>query len=114
MEQNKNNPQKDGGNKRPKSSILFSLIIAVAIVVVIGTVYNIIASNQYTETKYSDFLEAMKSNNLAQVELRYDRIVYLTREEAAKPAREQKACFTGLPAGGDKTTKKPPLQTYPR
>ena len=63
MEQNKNNPQKDGNNKRPKSSILFSLIIAVAIVVVIGTIYNIIVSNQYTQTTYSDFLEAMESNN---------------------------------------------------
>ena len=104
MDQKGNNPQnnKPGNDKRSKSSILVTLIIAVAIVVVIGTVYNIIAGSQYTQTTYSDFLEAMEDNNLSEVQLQYDRILYLTKEEAAKPASEQKACFTGLPAGGDK------------
>ena len=103
MEQKGNNPQnkKPGNEKRPKSNILVSLIIAIAIVVVISTVYNIISGSQYTQTKYSDFLEAMEDNNLAEVQLQYDRIIYLTKEEAAKPAAEQKACYTGLPTGAD-------------
>ena len=104
MDQKGNNPQnnKPGNDKRSKGSILVTLIIAVAIVVVIGTVYNIIAGSQYTQTTYSDFLKAMEDNNLSEVQLQYDRILYLTKEEAAKPAAEQKACYTGLPAGGDK------------
>ena len=45
MDQNKNNPQnnKPGNDKKSKGSIWISLIVAVAIVVIIGTVYNIIA-----------------------------------------------------------------------
>ena len=106
MDQKPNNSQnsnnKPGNDKRSKSSIWITLIIAVAIVVVIGTVYNIIAGSQYTQTTYSEFLEAMEDNNLSEVQLQYDRILYLTKEEANKPAAEQKACYTGLPAGGDK------------
>ena len=30
-----------------------------------------------------------------------DRIIYMTKEEAGKPAAMQKACYTGLPGGGD-------------
>ena len=105
MDQNKNNPKnnKPDNDKKSKGSIWISLIVAVAIVVVIGTVYNIIAGSQYTQTTYSDFLEAMEDNNLAEVQLQYDRIVYLTKEESLKPAAEQKACYTGLPTG-DKMT----------
>ncbi len=105
MEQNEKRPEnnnKPGNDKRSKGSIWITLIIAVAIVVVIGTVYNAIVGSQYTQTTYSEFLEAMESNELAEVQLQYDRILYLTKKEAAKPANEQKACFTGLPSGGDK------------
>ena len=35
------------------------------------------------------------------MELLYDRIIYLTKEESAKPASSQKACYTGLPSGSD-------------
>ena len=76
MDQNKNNPKtgggKPGGEKRPKNSILISLIIAVAIVVIIGTVYNIIASSQYTQTTYSEFLDAKASNNIAEAHIEYE------------------------------------------
>ena len=106
MEQNPNKPQNNGkkpdNEKRPKGNIWVCLIIAIAVVLLIGTVYNAIVGSQYTQTTYSDFLEAMESGNLAEVQLQYDRILYLTKEEAAKPAGEQKACYTGLPAGGDK------------
>ena len=103
MEQKPNNPQnggnKPGNEKRPKSSIFVTLIIAVAIVLVISLVYNAIVGSQYTQTTYSDFLTALEEDNLADVQLQYDRILYLTKEEAEKPANEQKACFTGLPSG---------------
>ena len=106
MEQNQNNPKKSdpssGNGKRPKGSIWVALIITVAIVLIISTVYNFIANSQYTQTTYSNFLDAMESGQLLEVELQYDRIIYLTKEEAAKPATQQKACYTGLPSGGDK------------
>ena len=101
MEQNGNNSQnnKSGNGKKPKNNILLTLIIAVAIVVAIGTIYNFFVSSQHTQTTFSDFETAMKNGNLEEVTLLHDRIIYLTKEEAAKPAAEQKSCFTGLPSG---------------
>ena len=94
-----NNPKKPGDGQKPKSNIWLSLIIAVLAMLLIGSIYNMINKSQYQETTWSDFRQAFESNNLAEVELRYDRIIYLTKDEAAKHASEQKACYTGLPNG---------------
>ncbi|MBQ2383720.1 MAG: AAA family ATPase, partial [Oscillospiraceae bacterium] len=57
--------------------------------------------SRYNETDYNQFLEVMDAGELAEVELRADRIIYMSKEEAGKPASQQKACYTGLPSGGD-------------
>ena len=103
MEQNQNpSPnKKPGDDKRPKSNMWVTLIVTVAIVLLISSLYNAIVGSQYTKKTYSDFLQAMENGELAEVELQVDRIVYMTKEEAEKKASEQKACFTGLPSGGD-------------
>ena len=105
MEPNRNDSQnrnnKSGDGKRPKNSILIALIITVAIVIAISSIYNMVLGSQYTQTTFSDFLTAMENGELDEVEIQYDRIYYLTKEEAAKPASQQKACYTGLPSGGD-------------
>ena len=98
----KNRNDRNGDGKRPKGSIWLALIITVALVLIISSVYNMVVNSQYTQTTYSDFLTAMEKGELVEVELQYDRIVYLTKEEDAKPAADQKAFFTGLPSGGDK------------
>ncbi len=102
MEPNRNkpnDPQRDG--KKPKGNLWVILLITVVIVLAISTIFNAVMNSQYTETTYSDFAKAMQSDNLSEVQLHYDRIIYMTKEEAAKPAAQQKACFTGLPSGGD-------------
>ena len=100
MDSNNNQPpKKPDGNKRPKGNIWMLLMVTVAIVLVISSVYNAVRKGQYTQTTFSQFMEEARNDNLAEVELRYDRVLYMTKEEAAKPAREQKACFTGLPNG---------------
>ena len=105
MEPNRNDSQnrnnKSGDGKRSKNSILIALIITVAIVIAISSVYNMVLGSQYTQTTFSDFLNTMENGELEEVEIHYDRIYYLTKEEAAKPASQQKACYTGLPSGGD-------------
>ena len=100
-ERDRNPKDPKSGDKRPKISIVVALIVTVVIVLLISYVYNTIADSQYTQTNYNDFLKAMESNSLSQVELRSDRIVYLTKEEAAKPASQQKTFYTGLPTGGN-------------
>ena len=98
--QNPKNPKKPMDNM-PKGGVWTALIVALALVLLISWIYSSISGSQYTETSVSDFLDAMDSNQLAEVEIRYDRIVYLTKQEAAKPGSQQKACYTGLPSGGD-------------
>ena len=101
MEQNNNNRNKppQGNDKRPKGNIWVALIVTVGIILIITSLYRAITNSQYTETTFSDFQQAKESGQLSEVEIHYDRIIYLTREEAAKPAAQQKACFTGLPSG---------------
>ena len=102
MEDNRNNrptDPKNGDGKRPRSSIWMTLIISAAILLLFSFVLNAISGSQYTKTTYTHFRETMESGQLAEVELHTDRIIYMTKEEAQKPAAQQKACFTGLPFG---------------
>ena len=97
--QNRNN---ENGQK-PKGNLWVTLIVTVAIILLISGVYNMIRDSQYVETSYSDFLSCVQKNELVEVEFQYQygRILYLTKQEAAKDASQQKACFTGMPHGGD-------------
>lgn len=94
------NNQKPGGN-RPKGSYFTPLMIALILVLLFSWVMNTVEKSQYTETTWSDFIAAKDAGLLAEVEIRYDRILYMTKEEAQKDPSRQKACFTGVPAGGD-------------
>jgi len=87
--------------KKPKGNIWVLLIIAVALVLLVSALFNAVRNSQYKKTTFSDYVAARDNGELAEVELQYDRIVYLTKEEAAKPAAEQTACFTGMPSGAD-------------
>ena len=106
MEQNRNDQNKKpgGDGKKPKGNIWLTLIITVALILLINTVWSAVRNSQYTKTTLSDFLDAKENSQLTEVELQYDRIIYLTKEEAAKPAVEQRACFTGIPLGSDLLT----------
>ena len=97
---NSNNNRKPEG-QRPKNSIWTALIVALVLMLIFSWVYGLIAGSQYTETTYDEFVQARDRGELAEVELRYDRIIYMTKEMAAKDPAQQKACFTGLPSGGD-------------
>ena len=101
MEDNrKNNPTpKPGTDDKKRSTLLVTLIITVAIVLLISSIYTAVSNGQYTETTFSDFMEAWETGQLEEVEFQYDRVLYMTKEEAAKPASDQKACYTGLPNG---------------
>ena len=89
------------GDKKPRGNIVLALIITAVVVIGITSIYNAIMKSRYNETDYNQFLEVMDAGELAEVELRADRIIYMSKEEAGKPASQQKACYTGLPSGGD-------------
>ena len=103
MDHKHNDPAGNGNQnpdgKRPKNRIVFTLIIAIAIVLIISGIYNAISNSQYTHTSYSDFLDERAAGNLAEVEFQFDRVIYMTKTEAEKSPAVQKACYTGLPSG---------------
>ena len=96
---NQNNDRNPGQPQKPKGSIWVSLLITLAIVLIVTTIYNNVKQSQYTETTFSDFMASYESGELEEVEFHSDRVIYLTKEEAAKDAKQQKACYTGLPFG---------------
>ncbi len=97
-DRNNNNKPND---KKPRNTFLPVLVLTLAMVLLVSFLYNTITESKYTETEYNVFLEKWQGGELAEVELHADRIIYLTKEEAQKKPNEQKACFTGLPSGGD-------------
>ena len=101
MESNRNNDnnpnKKPGDGQRPKGNIGTALLITLVIVLLFSWIFNSVEKSQYTETTFSDFLDAKKAGQLAEVELQYDRILYMTKAEAAKAA---KAAAASAPENG--------------
>ena len=102
MDPKRNDPPKkpDGDDKKPKN-LLSTIFISIAILLAVVSAYNLVTNSQYKKTTFSDFSKQVEANNLKEVEIRSDRIIYLTKDEAEKPANAQKASYTGLPAGSD-------------
>ena len=105
MEPNRNDPGKNpnGNGKKPKPNVWVMILISVAIILIISTIFNAVSKSQYTETTYTEFLEAKNAGQIVEAEVRYDRVIYLTKEQAEKPASSQKASYTGLPVGDIKS-----------
>lgn len=99
----KENPggKKPDGDKRPKRYVILALVITLLLVLMINSIYSMVSNSQYQEASYTDFASAMQAGELAEVELHADRVIYMTKEEAAKEASRQKAYYTGLPVYSD-------------
>ena len=97
---NRKPPQGPEGEK-PRTNGWVALTIAILVVLAFSTLFRNISNSQYTQTTWSDFRTAVADDNLSEVNIHHDRVIYMTKEEAAKAPREQKACFTGLPTTYD-------------
>ena len=93
-------PNKPGDDKR-KPNRWLALVVAIGAVLLIGTIYNSITNSQYTQTTWTDFRKAMNEEQIVEAVIQYDRVIYLTRDQAELPAAQQKACYTGLPTTYD-------------
>ena len=107
MEPNRNDSQNNkpgqNGPQKPKGRLGFTILVTVAIFLVFSWAFNAVRNSKYVEATYSDFLKAMNAEALMEVELQYDRIIYMTKDQGALPGQQQKAYYTGLPQGGDMT-----------
>ena len=97
-DKNHKNPKKPEGD-RPKGGYITPLMIALVLVLLFSWVRNTVEKSQYKETRWDEFVEAKENGQIAEAEIRSDRVLYMTREEAAKDPSQQKACYTGLPLG---------------
>ena len=92
-----NNKRPEGD--RPKNGFFTPLMIALVLVLIFSWVMNTVEKSKYIETRWDEFVEAKNSGQLSEVEIQVDRILYMTKDEAAKEASSQKARYTGLPSG---------------
>ncbi len=97
---NPNDPRKPE-DKKPRRKMLPTLLLVLALVLGGTLLFNAIRNSQYKETDFNTFLTAMNEGNLDEVEIQSDRILYMTKEEAAKDSADQQAFYTGLPSGTD-------------
>ena len=58
--------------------------------------YTSIANAYLSEIPYNEFQEYLDKDEIAELEFQSDRIVILTREEAKKPAAQQRMYYTGI------------------
>ena len=101
MDSENNGRKPENQDKRPKGNLWITLIITAAVILIVSLIYNQVLDSFYTKNTFTHFYEALENDNLAEVELKYDRVLYLTREEAEKSPSAQVIYYTGIPAGGD-------------
>ena len=99
MNPERNDTPSGGGDKQPKSSPWVAITIAIVVVLLFSTIFNTVSNSQYTQTTFTDFMDAWQADQIVEAEIHSDRIIYMTKQQAELPAAQQKACYTGLPNG---------------
>ena len=90
-----NKPQ-NGDDGRQGRRIVFLMVAALIATLLINSVYTSIANAYLSEIPYNEFQEYLDKDEIAELEFQSDRIVILTREEAKKPAAQQRMYYTGI------------------
>ena len=93
---NDNNKNKKEPEKKQGRTILLVLLAALILTIVINTVYSSLSNALRTEIEYSTFLDMLESDEIDEVRFHEDRIMILTKEEAAKEPTVQQIYYTGM------------------
>ena len=91
-----NGQQSDPNNKRTKS-IITMIIVALVFTLVINMVYTSISNAYLQQITFSEFCDMAESHQIQEVEIQHDRLLILTKEEAAKDTSKQIVYYTGKP-----------------
>ena len=86
----------NGDDGRQGRRIVFLMVAALIATLLINSVYTSIANAYLSEIPYNEFQEYLDKDEIAELEFQSDRIVILTREEAKKPAAQQRMYYTGI------------------
>ena len=90
-----NKPQNNDDGRQGRR-IVFLMVAALIATLLINSVYASIANAYLSEIPYNEFQEYLDKDEIAELEFQSDRIVILTREEAKKPAAQQRMYYTGI------------------
>ena len=90
-----NKPQNNDDGRQGRR-IVFLMVAALIATLLINSVYTSIAHAYLSEIPYNEFQEYLDKDEIAELEFQSDRIVILTREEAKKPAAQQRMYYTGI------------------
>ena len=90
-----NKPQNNDDGRQGRR-IVFLMVAALIATLLIKSVYTSIANAYLSEIPYNEFQEYLDKDEIAELEFQSDRIVILTREEAKKPAAQQRMYYTGI------------------
>ena len=82
------------GGKRTKG-IFTMIVVALVFTVIINLVYTSIQNAYLKKITYSEFTSLLAAGQVAQVEVKEDRFLILTKEEAQKDPTKQIVCYTG-------------------
>ena len=93
--QNENGQPGEGGKSKPSSWV--ALTVAILLALAVSGIFKTVSDSQYKEQSWTEFRAQMTAGALSEVAITSDRVLYLTVEEAAKPAKEQKACYARTP-----------------
>jgi len=88
-------PQEDPNSKKTKNIIVL-VVVALVFTMIVNVIYTSISNSYLQKITYSDFIDLMEQNQLAQVEIKKDRYLILTKEEADKEESKQIVYFTGV------------------
>ena len=92
-----NKPQGDNGDdSRRARRIVMLTIAALVATLLINMLYTTISNAYLSEIPYNEFKAYLDKDEIAELEFQSDRIVILTRDEAKKPASQQKMYYTGI------------------
>ena len=91
----KKSPHEDPDHTKKTKSIITMVIVALVFTVIINLVHTAITNSYLQKVTYSDFIDMLKTGQVAQVEVKEDRFLILTKEEAAKAENKQIVYYTG-------------------
>ena len=100
--QNNNRPSGSDDDRRGKR-ILILVIAALIATLLINSLMTTISHSYLTEISYNEFLTMLDDDKLDSVEVQNDRLLILTKEEAAKVSGRQHLYYTGRFTGLDES-----------
>ncbi|MCI8524432.1 MAG: ATP-dependent zinc metalloprotease FtsH [Oscillospiraceae bacterium] len=89
-------PASQDGDGKPPRTIFTMILVALIFTVLINSLYESITHSQFEQITYDAFLSMLDEDQVDSVEFQTDRILILSREEAARDPRARTVHYTGL------------------